>query len=101
MGIQDETDNDEMIYSRYESWRNLLWDSAAIESDLSDARYMFRVKWVDMDAAKAMFPNREAQLEAAAQESNRYASISSTDANGDIPKRFNIIFMTCFVLIKT
>ena len=50
VGIQDETDNDEMIYSRYESWRNLLWDSAAIESDLSDARYMFRVKWVDMDA---------------------------------------------------
>ena len=85
VGIQDETDNDEMIYSRYESWRNLLWDSAAIESDLSDARYMFRVKWVDIDAAKAMFPNREAQLEAAAQESNRYASISSTDANGDIP----------------
>ena len=38
VGIQDETDNDEMIYSRYESWRNLLWDSAAIESDLSDAR---------------------------------------------------------------
>ena len=52
VGIQDETDNDEMIYSRYESWRNLLWDSAAIESDLSDARYMFRVKWVDIDAAK-------------------------------------------------
>ena len=51
VGIQDETDNDEMIYSRYESWRNLLWDSAAIESDLSDARYMFRVKWVGMDAA--------------------------------------------------
>ena len=30
------------------------WDSAAIENDLSDSRYVFRVKWVDIDAAKAI-----------------------------------------------
>lgn len=61
-GAQDEDDG-EPIYSRYESWRNMLWDSASTELDFSDARYVFRSKWVDEDVAKALFPNRHAVIE--------------------------------------
>ena len=33
-GVQDEDDG-EPVYNRYESWRNILWDSACTEKDLS------------------------------------------------------------------
>lgn len=76
------TDNDdgEPVYSRYESWRNILWDSASTEYDLSDARYVIRFKHVDLDVALALFPDRRALLErsAASGESMGYA-----DSNGD------------------
>jgi hypothetical protein len=75
-----ERDNGEPIYNRYESWRNMLWDSASTEFDLSDARYVIRIKWVDLDVAIAMFPERAKMLERSASSSERYG----TDlANGD------------------
>lgn len=84
-GAQDEDDG-EPIYSRYESWRNILHDSAATELDFSDGRYIFRSKWVDVDVAKALFPSRTAQLDAAVLEATSYGS-SDLD-NGDDPMDF-------------
>ena len=46
------------VYSRFESRRNMLWDTASTEMDLSDARYVFRSKWVDLDIAISWFPDR-------------------------------------------
>jgi hypothetical protein len=56
-GLQD-SDDTEPVYSRYESWRNMLWDSTCTELDLSDARYVIRTKWLDKDIASALFPDR-------------------------------------------
>lgn len=78
-GIQDEDDG-EPIYSRYESWRNMLWDSAATEFDLSDGRYIFRSKWLDFDVGKAMFPKREAHIREACRDAG---SFSADWVNGD------------------
>jgi hypothetical protein len=55
----------ELLYSRAESWRNVIYDSQAWEYDLSDARYQFRQKWTDLDIAQALFPKRTAQLKSA------------------------------------
>ncbi|MCW2275129.1 hypothetical protein GJ654_10370 [Rhodoblastus acidophilus] len=71
VGLQDESDG-EPVYERYESWRNMLWDSAATERDLSDARYIMRSKWVDLDISKAMFPKRKGLLDRAAVEGDRF-----------------------------
>ena len=60
-GVQGETDG-EPIYDRHESWRNIVWDSASRELDMTDARYMFRPLWTDLDIAEAMFPERKRQL---------------------------------------
>jgi hypothetical protein len=65
-------DSDEPIFSRYESWRNIIYDSSSVEPDLSDARYLFRWKWIDLDIALVMFPDRQAQVRAAAMNANRY-----------------------------
>ncbi len=56
-GYQDEDDS-EQLYERYESWRNMLWDSAGTSMDGTDWRYVFRSKWVDYDIAKALAPDR-------------------------------------------
>lgn len=56
----------ELIFSRAEDWRNVLWDSSGYELDLSDARYLFRWRWVDLDIALAAFSDRAAMLKKAA-----------------------------------
>jgi len=56
-GVTDDDDG-EPIYSRYESWRNMLWDSSSTEMDLADCRYVTRSKWTDLDVAAAVFPER-------------------------------------------
>lgn len=55
------------IYLGAESWRNILWDSMATKRDLSDTRYLFRIKVVDLDVAIALFPDKKDKLEACAQ----------------------------------
>ncbi len=55
----------ELIYSRTESWRNIYCDSHSIDDDLGDARYIFRVKWVDLDVALMMFPKKKVEIRAA------------------------------------
>lgn len=79
-GVQDEDDG-EMIYDRYESWRNVLWDSASTELDLSDARYLFRMRWLDVDVAKAYFPDRASQIESAAVEGDAFGAFENQDGD--------------------
>ncbi|MDV7394857.1 hypothetical protein RZS08_25960, partial [Arthrospira platensis SPKY1] len=50
------------VYVGAESWRNILYDSQAQKRDLSDARYIFRIKVVDLDVAEALFPDKKAEL---------------------------------------
>jgi hypothetical protein len=59
-------DDEEQLATRYESWRNMLWDSAGTELDLTDCRYVFRAKWVDEDVAITFFPARAVLITKAA-----------------------------------
>ncbi|MBA3622871.1 MAG: hypothetical protein H0W48_00070 [Methylibium sp.] len=56
---------DEPIFLRSESWRYMLHDSLATRRDLSDARYLFRFREIDLDVAQAYFPNKALELEKA------------------------------------
>lgn len=80
-GIQDG-DEDEPLYTRYESWRNLVWDSMATEPDLADGRYVFRTKWADLDIAQSMFKRRTELLERSAANADQFLS---TDSYADEP----------------
>jgi hypothetical protein len=66
-GVRDDPTQD-ILYSKYEDWRQVLWDSSAYEHDLSDARYLFRWRWVDEDIALLMFPDRAAAIREAVEE---------------------------------
>lgn len=62
-GISSDPD-DEPLRVSYEDWRYVWWDTLSVEDDLSDARYIFRGKWVDLDVACSMFPDRADVLKA-------------------------------------
>lgn len=66
---QDDPENGSLIYERAETWRNMLWDSTAVEYDLRDARYIGRSKWMDLDTAQSLWGNRAATLKIAANSS--------------------------------
>ena len=68
-------DDGEPVTMRYESWRNMLWDSACSAKDLSDCRYVIRSKWLDLDIAEAIFPDRCGTLRASASGSAYYSGL--------------------------
>lgn len=82
--IEDGVESDpsgEPVYTRYESWRNVFFDSLATEMDLSDGRYIGRAKWVDLDVALTMFPSRAGILEQSVEQNDSGFSLS--DSYGD------------------
>lgn len=76
-GVRDDPTED-VLYSKYEDWRNVLWDSAAVEADLSDARYLFRWRWVDEDIAVMMFPDRADKIRSAVEDA-QHRSVADWD----------------------
>lgn len=91
-GVSPDAES-EPVYTRAESWRNVLYDSNSKARDLSDARYLFRWKWVDLDVALAAFPDRADLLTSAAQGDKTvededelwYMGSRVTSANDDWP----------------
>jgi hypothetical protein len=60
-GIRSD-ESEEPLFVRWESWRNVWYDPLSVEPDMSDARFLFREKWVDLDVAQAMFPQHAEAL---------------------------------------
>lgn len=80
--IADDDDEEENLYTRYENWRFMLWDSKSTELDLKDARYVIRTKWIDHDVARAIFKGRNGTLHNSVSMSDSYSSL---DEYGDDP----------------
>lgn len=57
---------EEEICERYVDWRQVRLDPYSREEDYSDGRYFFRVKWMDLDEAKTLWPDHVEKLEEAA-----------------------------------
>lgn len=70
---------EEMLYKRYESWRNMLYDSNDTTRDLSESRYIFRWKWLDDDIAEAYFPDRADIIRRAVVDGTSITSESDED----------------------
>ncbi|MBV7408759.1 hypothetical protein [Maritimibacter sp. DP1N21-5] len=81
-GVQDDSEG-EPIYEGSESWRNMIFDSAAKKMDLSDGRYKFRTAWVDLDIAKARFRNRAGVLRHSATRNLTIGILGTLDGFGD------------------
>ena len=62
-GVREDTDG-EPIYDAFESWRNVIRDSADRSRDGEGGRYLFRMRWTDADHACQLFPDRKGLIEA-------------------------------------
>ncbi|WP_417724570.1 hypothetical protein [Salipiger sp.] len=78
-GVQDEAEG-EPIYSRSESWRNIVWDSTSTNPDAEDSRYQFRHKWMDRDTLTCYFPDAK---ETIARASANVFDLATSDDYGD------------------
>jgi hypothetical protein len=95
IGINPDPE-DEPIYQRAESWRNMLYDSLGPRRDLQDSRYLFRFRPVDLDIAIAYFPDKEAELRssAVASDADHYLEwwngkpIEETESATPMPGKF-------------
>lgn len=77
-GARDDPTQD-VLYSRAEDWRNVLWDSFGQSLDGSDWRYIFRWRWIDEDVALAMFPQRKAAIRRAVEDRGPYEGEENDD----------------------
>jgi hypothetical protein len=77
-GITTEP-GEELLYSGYESWRNMLHDSFGNTYDSKDWRYVFRGKYIDTDIAKAYFHGRADVIEL--ESVDGYTHIDDEDEN--------------------
>lgn len=75
-GACDDPTKD-IIYGKYEDWRNVLHDSSGYDLDLEDARYLFRWRWADDDIAELMFPDRKDHIRRAVVDSGVSADIEN------------------------
>ncbi len=62
----------ERIYVQCEDWRNIWYDMLAKRLDLQDSRFMFRAKWLDLDVAMSMWPERASHIKTAAYSGRPY-----------------------------
>jgi hypothetical protein len=70
---------EELLYTRCENWRNILYDSNSVELDYSDARYIFRSRWLDDDLAIAYFPERADIIREAVQDNTSLTTATEDD----------------------
>lgn len=93
VGIRGD-ESDEPLFYRAEDWRYMLYDSQAVEPDLSDARYLFRWKWLDLDIAKEMFRDRQEHVARSAvlagqvteEDTEYYLGAHVTEPGRDYPR---------------
>lgn len=64
------SNGDEPIFVKNEKWRNMWYDHLGMSLDGSDWRFQIREKWVDLDIAIGMFPDREGALKLIAENVN-------------------------------
>ena len=81
-GIEENEDTGELeIYVDFEDWRNVWYDPFSRKKDQSDARFLFRAKWLDLDIATDLYPEHYWALRSEANNKNNYFD-GSTLASG-------------------
>lgn len=102
---------EEPLMVRYENWRNVHYDHLSTEPDMSDARYLFRSKSIDLDVAELLFPDAKHDLGAAAEDQALLTGMDDDDIrtsgehrtsyiddipNGDFNRRQRVRLVECW-----
>jgi hypothetical protein len=78
---------EEPLTTRYQDWKGMWWDPYSRSNVLRDCRYLIRGKYLDLDYAQAMFPDRAAALATHAHALSDPA-LESLELENSLPQMF-------------
>jgi hypothetical protein len=73
-------DQDNPLYYDTVDWRDMWFDNLGKKPDLTDWRYMFMERWIDLDIAEKLFEDRAKELGDCAQDTNSRYPYNPEDA---------------------
>lgn len=79
---------EEEIGVRHQDWKQMWWDPFSRALDMSDCRYIFRAKDLDVDVAITMFPEHAQVLNSQAREFGDSDMDDIEGASEDLPSMF-------------
>lgn len=62
-GIYTDERGKDMVKVEHVPWENVYLDPYSRKPDASDARFIIKIKWVDRDVLKQLFPDKEQQID--------------------------------------
>lgn len=62
-GVYTDERGKDMVKVEHVPWENVYLDPYSRKPDASDARFIIKVKWVDRDMVKMLFPGKEAEID--------------------------------------
>lgn len=62
-GIYSDQRGKDMVKVEHVPWENVYLDPYSRKPDASDARFIIKIKWVDRDVLKSLFPLKEEEIE--------------------------------------
>lgn len=68
ISVEPNEDGELMIQLNYENWQNILIDGQSVKADLSDNRYLWNTKIIDIETLEQWFPAKKVEIEADAGE---------------------------------
>lgn len=68
ISVEPNEDGELMIQLNYENWQNILIDGQSVKADLSDNRYLWATKIIDIETLEQWFPAKKEEIEADAGE---------------------------------
>lgn len=62
-GVYTDERGKDMVKVEHVPWENVYLDPYSRKPDASDARFIIKIKWVDRDVLKTLFPLKEAEID--------------------------------------
>lgn len=72
ISVEPNLDGEPMVQLNHEDWQNMLVDGQSVQEDLSDARYLWSTKTVDLETLQEWFPEKSEQI---ARDAGEYQDI--------------------------
>ena len=63
ISVEPNEDGELMIQLNYENWQNILIDGQSVKADLSDNRYLWNTKIIDIETLEQWFPAKKEEIE--------------------------------------
>lgn len=83
ISVEPNEDGELMIQLNYENWQNILIDGQSVKADLSDNRYLWATKIIDIETLEQWFPAKKVEIE---QDAGEYQELNDDlmfDQTGD------------------